>query len=157
MIELEPNIIIDVDNMEVIIQNVFIEPKFGNNKVTVKIKHSGKTPYPPLLTLKNIDGVITGYDYGEDFRCINQPDKIQSRKDKMQELYESIINRQYVTFDGEPTDNCPMCQSLALLVEDQPEPGTHAYSIVYRCGSRVDAAYNSDEYHFYQSDTCKGV
>lgn len=54
-----------------------------------------------------------------------------------------------------PTITCPVCGADTLPDKDQPEPGTHAYSIVYRCGSRVDAAYNSDEFHFYQSNVCK--
>ena len=62
---------------------------------------------------------------------------------------------QYVVYSGEPTDHCPMCQTVALPDKEQPEPGTHAYSIIYRCLSRVDAGYNSDEFHFYQSDICK--
>jgi len=119
-----------------------------------------------LLCCKNVNGVITGEiefwnvqesidNWIPDYEI--QPVKAQSRKDRMNELYESIVNMQYVTFDGEPTDNCPMCQSLALPVEDQPQPGTHAYSIIYKCGSKVDSGYQSDEFNFYQSDECKGV
>ena len=68
-----------------------------------------------------------------------------------------IINppEQYVVFKGTPKDRCVMCGAVALPDKDQPEPGTHAYSIVYGCGSRVDAGYNSDESHFYQSNECK--
>lgn len=64
---------------------------------------------------------------------------------------------QYVVYSGGsgPTITCPVCGADSLPDKDQPEPGTHAYSVVYRCGSRVDAAYNSVEFHFYQSNECK--
>ena len=64
---------------------------------------------------------------------------------------------QYVVYSGSsgPTITCPVCGSDTLPDKDQPEPGTHAYTIIYTCGSRVDAAYNSNEFHFYQSEECK--
>ena len=62
---------------------------------------------------------------------------------------------QYVVFKGTPKDRCVMCGAVALPDKEQPQPGTHAYTLLYTCGSRVDAAYNSDEFHFYQSNKCK--
>ena len=82
--------------------------------------------------------------------------EVLSITERAKELVTSIANKQYITFDGIPTEICPVCKAIAFESE-QPEPGTHAYSIVYTCGSRVDAAYNSDEFHFYQSNKCKGI
>ena len=62
---------------------------------------------------------------------------------------------QYVVYKGTPKEQCVMCGAVALPDKEQPQPGTHAYSVVYVCGSRVDAAYNSDEFHFYQSKECE--
>ena len=85
-----------------------------------------------------------------------QRTEVLSITERAKEIVTSIANKQYITFDGIPTEICPVCKAIAFESE-QPEPGTHAYSVVYTCGSRVDAAYNSDEFHFYQSNKCKGI
>jgi hypothetical protein len=99
---------------------------------------------------------IVGLEYKLDklndmINILSQP------KDNWVPDYKIHMVQPYIVYSGEPTDHCPMCEAVALPDKDQPQPGTHAYSIVYRCGSRVDAAYNSDEFHFYQSNECKGI
>lgn len=39
---------------------------------------------------------------------------------------------------------CPICDSLES--EDQPQAGTHGYTIVYECGTRIDKAIGYPEY-----------
>jgi len=42
---------------------------------------------------------------------------------------------------------CPICnKGKALPNEKQPQPGTHAYTIVYDCGTKIDYAYGYDDY-----------
>ena len=101
---------------------------------------------------------LSEYIVGLEYKIDNLNDIFIRTEDNWVPDYEIQLVKppeQYVVFKGAPKDHCVMCGAVALPDKEQPQPGTHAYSIVYRCGSRVDAGYNSDEFHFYQSDTCK--
>ena len=40
---------------------------------------------------------------------------------------------------------CPVCNEGTILPDDQqPQPGTHAYTIVFDCGTEIDYAYGDD-------------
>ena len=43
--------------------------------------------------------------------------------------------------------NCPICDTgIVLPDEEQPQSGTHAYTVVYDCGTEVDYAYSDVDY-----------
>jgi len=40
---------------------------------------------------------------------------------------------------------CPICNKGRVLPDEkQPQPGTHAYTIVYDCGTKIDHAFSHD-------------
>ena len=43
--------------------------------------------------------------------------------------------------------NCPICDTGIMLPdEEQPQAGTHAYTVVYDCGTEVDYTYGDIDY-----------
>ncbi len=41
---------------------------------------------------------------------------------------------------------CPICESGSLLPDEkQPQSGTHAYTLIYSCGTEIDYAYSDNK------------
>ncbi len=47
---------------------------------------------------------------------------------------------------------CPICN--AEEIEDQPQPSLHAYTLIFKCGTEITAAFSSKESDFIYDQKC---
>ena len=50
--------------------------------------------------------------------------------------------------------NCPICNKPPLPDEEQPQSGTHGYTTVYDCGTKIDRAFDAEEDDWDYSQKC---
>ena len=75
----------------------------------------------------------------------------QQSKSRLDELTLKFLEKYKITnrqqFDGDIPEKCQTCS--AEQEEEQPQAGTHCYTIKYKCGSSADTAFGGEWYDYY--------